>query len=220
MHTTHVEEASPLPTDPHATLEAKYIGEYLRRKGYSLEGLAKLSEEKAKKLLTEASLFASLKLAELEMGAVFVGKTSTIGNAFQQQSIAPGGARTMNKTALQGKLRQIRGGMKTRWGRLTDDDRRMLDGKIDQMVGLFQERYGYTQEHAAHALTHYLGSYGKRGRHQTGGLVRNWRPVFAAVGFLTLITAGWFGFTRLLATRREQEFAGQEAVASPELQFD
>lgn len=99
----------------------------------------------------------------------------------------------------------------------------MLDGKIDQMVGLLQERYGYTQERAAHALRHYLGGYGKTRRGRTAGPVRNWRPVLMAVGFTTLATAGWFGFTRLMAARHEQieqEAASHEAFASPEVEFD
>jgi uncharacterized protein YjbJ (UPF0337 family) len=126
----------------------------------------------------------------------------------------------MNKTIMQGKWRQVRGGMKTRWASLTDDDRRMIDGKLDQMMGLLQERYGYTQERAAHALTHYLDSYGKRRRNRAAHAARNWRPVLLAVGFTTFATAGWLLFTRLMAARREPEFTSQESVVSPELQFD
>lgn len=69
-----VEEASPHADDPHATLEAKYMAEYLSRKGYSLAGLAALPEEAARQLRKEASLFASLRLAELETGAALVEK--------------------------------------------------------------------------------------------------------------------------------------------------
>lgn len=128
----------------------------------------------------------------------------------------------MNKTILQGKWRQARGGLKARWGDLTDDDRRMLDGKIDQMIGLFQERYGYTQERAAHALQHYFRGYGKHSARRTRGAVQNWRPMVATMGFFALITAGWFGVRRMMATCREEssgEVAGQEAFASPEAQF-
>jgi uncharacterized protein YjbJ (UPF0337 family) len=129
----------------------------------------------------------------------------------------------MNKTILQGKWRQARGNLKTRWAKLTDDDRRLLDGKIDQMVGLFQERYGYTQERAAHAVKHYLGGYGKHGRSHTVGASPNWRPMVAVVGMITLFTAGGFVLARLFATRRaaaQREYAGQEPWVSPEVQFD
>ena len=35
----------------------------------------------------------------------------------------------MNKIILQGKWRQLRGNLKTEWGRFTENDRRQLDGK-------------------------------------------------------------------------------------------
>jgi hypothetical protein len=50
-----------------------YIANYLKGKGYSMERLGELPEETAKRLMEEASNYASLKLAELEMGAAFVG---------------------------------------------------------------------------------------------------------------------------------------------------
>jgi uncharacterized protein YjbJ (UPF0337 family) len=129
----------------------------------------------------------------------------------------------MNKTIMQGKWRRVRGDLKMRWGKLTDDDRRLLDGKIDQMVGLFQERYGYTQERAAHALKHYLGGYGKSSRRHAAGPAQSWRPVAAMVGLFSLMIAGWFALARLLSYRREvarSEYADQEPFVSPEVQFD
>lgn len=91
------------------------------------------------------------------------------------------------------------------------------------MVGLFQERYGYTQERAAHALKHYLGGYGKRRRGHAAGPARNWRPVIAVVGGFTLLTAGGLALARMMSARREQvdkAYAGHEAFASPEVEFD
>lgn len=128
----------------------------------------------------------------------------------------------MNKTILEGKWRQVRGDLKTRWAKLTDDDRRMLDGKLDQMVGLFEERYGYTQQAAADALAHYLGGYGKSGRRHTAEATRYWRPLLAVVGMITLFTAGGFALTRLLSARRGeagQEHTDQESIADTEALF-
>jgi len=107
----------------------------------------------------------------------------------------------MNKTILQGKWRQARGGLKTRWGDLTDDDRRMLDGKFEQMSGLFQERYGYTQERAAHALRRYMGGYGRRSQQHAVTPLGKWQAVLAVMGFLTLVSAGWFALTRITSGR-------------------
>lgn len=65
----------------------------------------------------------------------------------------------MNKQTIQGKLRKTRGKIKGRWAKLTSDDLGQLDAKYDEMVGLFQERYGYTQERASKELSHFLDSY-------------------------------------------------------------
>lgn len=112
----------------------------------------------------------------------------------------------------------MRGGLKTEWGRLTDNDRRLLDGKLDQMVGLFQERYGYTQERATKAVTHYLGGHGKRSRSSTTGLRKAWLPGLWVVGLLGLGTALWFFQARFLAER--QGPGAEAAVVSPEAQFE
>ena len=52
-----------------ADLEMSYITEYLREKGYAIEELEMLPENEATGLMTEASQYASLKLAELESRA-------------------------------------------------------------------------------------------------------------------------------------------------------
>jgi hypothetical protein len=56
-------------TTPKAELEVKYIAEYLHEKGYSIRELNELPEAEAIRLRTEASQYASLKLAELESRA-------------------------------------------------------------------------------------------------------------------------------------------------------
>ena len=65
----------------------------------------------------------------------------------------------MNRTQMKGKLRQVRGELKKEWGKLTDDDMRRLDGEIDKLVGIFQERYGHTRGAASRELQRYLNRY-------------------------------------------------------------
>jgi uncharacterized protein YjbJ (UPF0337 family) len=38
--------------------------------------------------------------------------------------------------------------VKEKWGKLTDDDLDVIEGKKDQLVGRLQERYGYSKEQA------------------------------------------------------------------------
>ena len=56
---------------PQSKLERKYIQEYLRSKGASLESLAQLPKEEQQHLMREACKYASLKLAEVESRAKF-----------------------------------------------------------------------------------------------------------------------------------------------------
>jgi len=54
----------------------------------------------------------------------------------------------MNKDIFEGKWKEMRGQMKEWWGELTDDELEQAAGNADQIVGLLQQKYGYTREHA------------------------------------------------------------------------
>jgi uncharacterized protein YjbJ (UPF0337 family) len=54
----------------------------------------------------------------------------------------------MNQDVFEGKWKEMRGQVKEWWGKLTDDDLEQVGGKADQMIGLLQQKYGYTKEHA------------------------------------------------------------------------
>ena len=55
----------------------------------------------------------------------------------------------MNWDQIEGKWKQMKGSVKQKWGRLTDDDFDVVAGKQDQLAGKIQERYGITKEEAA-----------------------------------------------------------------------
>jgi uncharacterized protein YjbJ (UPF0337 family) len=52
----------------------------------------------------------------------------------------------MNSDQIKGKWKQMKGSAKERWGKLTDDDLDIIDGKHDQLIGKIQERYGIARE--------------------------------------------------------------------------
>jgi len=54
----------------------------------------------------------------------------------------------MNWDQVGGKWNQVKGSVKEKWGKLTDDDLKVIDGKRDRLVGKIQERYGITKENA------------------------------------------------------------------------
>ena len=54
----------------------------------------------------------------------------------------------MNKDILEGKWKQVRGEAKAWWGKLNDNDLDRVAGKFDVLVGVLQEKYGYTRQQA------------------------------------------------------------------------
>ncbi|MGA7080247.1 MAG: CsbD family protein [Terriglobales bacterium] len=54
----------------------------------------------------------------------------------------------MNSDQMKGKWKQIKGSVKERWGKLTDDDLNVIDGQTEQLIGTIQERYGIAREAA------------------------------------------------------------------------
>ena len=55
----------------------------------------------------------------------------------------------MNTDTVAGNWKQLKGKVKEKWGKLTDDDLTTIEGKKDQLVGKLQERYGYAKDRAA-----------------------------------------------------------------------
>ena len=68
----------------------------------------------------------------------------------------------MNQDILAGKWKQIRGELKTWWRELTDDDVDRIGGQKDKLIGLLQERYGYTREQAEQEIERRLQEYGDK----------------------------------------------------------
>jgi uncharacterized protein YjbJ (UPF0337 family) len=54
----------------------------------------------------------------------------------------------MNEDILKGKWRQFKGEVKSRWGKLTDDDVDRVEGDAEKLIGRVQERYGYQRDEA------------------------------------------------------------------------
>jgi uncharacterized protein YjbJ (UPF0337 family) len=54
----------------------------------------------------------------------------------------------MNWDQIAGNWKQMNGKVREKWGKLTDDDLAVVEGKRDQLVGRIQERYGVAKEKA------------------------------------------------------------------------
>jgi uncharacterized protein YjbJ (UPF0337 family) len=54
----------------------------------------------------------------------------------------------MNWQQVEGKWDHLKGKVREKWGKLTDDDIDVIAGKRDQLLGRLKERYGLERERA------------------------------------------------------------------------
>jgi uncharacterized protein YjbJ (UPF0337 family) len=54
----------------------------------------------------------------------------------------------MTNQLAAGVWNQIKGKAKERWGKLSDDDLKQLEGRAEQLAGKLQQRYGLAREEA------------------------------------------------------------------------
>lgn len=54
----------------------------------------------------------------------------------------------MNIDHLKGNWKQLKGKVRSQWGKLTDDDVEQIAGEKDQLVGKLQVRYGRARDEA------------------------------------------------------------------------
>jgi uncharacterized protein YjbJ (UPF0337 family) len=54
----------------------------------------------------------------------------------------------MNADTLKGQWHQLKGEIKTQWGKLTDNDLDQIAGQSEKLIGKLQERYGYARDRA------------------------------------------------------------------------
>ena len=62
----------------------------------------------------------------------------------------------MNWTQVEGKWSQIKGQLRSKWSKLTDDDLSNLQGKREQLTGKLVERYGIAKEEAGRQLDAFI----------------------------------------------------------------
>jgi len=62
----------------------------------------------------------------------------------------------MNSDVLKGKWRQLKGEVKSQWGKLTDDDLDRVEGDAEKLIGRVQERYGYARHDAEREVSEFI----------------------------------------------------------------
>lgn len=68
----------------------------------------------------------------------------------------------MNEDILKGKWNEIKGEIRSRWGKLSDDELETMKGKFTSIGGLLQQRYGLKENEARDGLNKILARFNAR----------------------------------------------------------
>jgi uncharacterized protein YjbJ (UPF0337 family) len=66
---------------------------------------------------------------------------------------------SMNPETLKGKWKEIKGEIKVKWGKLTDDDIAQVEGREEQLLGLIQKKYGYSKDQAEEEYDKFIARF-------------------------------------------------------------
>ena len=70
----------------------------------------------------------------------------------------------MNSDQLQGKWKELKGAVRERWGKLTDDDLDVISGQQEQLIGRIQNRYGIAKDAAQKEVDEWMNTGDFTGR--------------------------------------------------------
>lgn len=62
----------------------------------------------------------------------------------------------MNWDRIQGNWKQVAGKAKAQWGKLTEDDLDVIEGKRTELAGRLQQRYGVAKDEAEREIDTWL----------------------------------------------------------------
>ncbi|TQV70099.1 CsbD family protein [Denitrobaculum tricleocarpae] len=62
----------------------------------------------------------------------------------------------MNWDQVEGNWKQFKGNVQQQWGKLSDDDLDVVEGRRTELAGKLQERYGIAREEAEREIDQWL----------------------------------------------------------------
>ena len=91
----------------------------------------------------------------------------------------------MDWNRVEGNWKQVKGQVKEKWGKLTDDDLTAINGRRDQLEGKIQERYGIAKDQARKEIDDWMG------RNLGNAPLLDFRPGrFAGLSFFLFLSCG------------------------------
>lgn len=67
----------------------------------------------------------------------------------------------MNWDQIEGQWKDLKGSVREKWAKFTDDDVELIAGKKDRFVGKLQERYGLAKDRAELEVDDYINGMNK-----------------------------------------------------------
>lgn len=64
----------------------------------------------------------------------------------------------MNWDRIEGNWKQFSGKVRQQWGKLTDDDLDVIDGRREELAGRIQEVYGVSKDEADRQIERFAGT--------------------------------------------------------------
>ncbi len=68
----------------------------------------------------------------------------------------------MNIDILKGQWKEIKGDIKAKWGKLTDDDLTEIGGNEEKLIGILQKKYGYSKDEAEKEYRNFMAGRGTK----------------------------------------------------------
>jgi uncharacterized protein YjbJ (UPF0337 family) len=75
---------------------------------------------------------------------------------YTQGHVAQARRKKMNWDTVSGKWHEFQGKVRSKWGKLTDDDLHVIGGKKDMLIGRLQQHYGLGRDHAEREVDDFL----------------------------------------------------------------
>jgi uncharacterized protein YjbJ (UPF0337 family) len=109
----------------------------------------------------------------------------------------------MNEDILKGKWQEIKGRIKEKWGKLTDNDLGEIEGNGEKLLGLLQKKYGYIRDKAEPEYKDTVELA------EIVSSVSSIRKIMTRKDIMTIAFIARYG-RPLLAKKQESQIAGKE----------
>ena len=61
----------------------------------------------------------------------------------------------MNRDRIEGKWKELKGRVREKWGKLTDDELETIGGKREKLAGILQQKYGIAKQEAERQIAQF-----------------------------------------------------------------